>query len=175
MVFEMQFVRKAYTQVLAHEMKKLVRMLRAFPIERFDHRDSGCGHTARELAESSVAHLRRIGSIAYGEPAQVIATGPRPRGSILLELETTYLGAHAALTSLPAARWGDVVPTPAGLKSLSKARRGELLWLALRELGRHDQHFSMHLNCECQVGGNTGGGRRRATAPERQEEIAFSA
>ncbi len=175
MVFEMQFVRKAYTQVLAHEMKKLVRMLRMFPVERFDHRDTGCGHTARELAESCVAHLRRIGAIASGEPMLALASGPRTRGSILLELETTYLGAHVALTTLPAARWGDLVRTPPGLKSLSQARRGELLWLALRELGRHDQHFSMHLHSECRGDGNTSGGRRVPVDAERREAIAVSA
>ena len=43
MVFTVFFVRQAYAQVLAHELKRVVRMLRAFPAERFDAREPGCG------------------------------------------------------------------------------------------------------------------------------------
>jgi len=153
MVFEMQFVRKAYTQVLAHETRKVVRMVREYPRERFDRRENGCGRTARELAEGCVAYVRQIEAIACGESVPQAQAGPRPRGTILLDLETSYLSANAALQSLPAARWGEVVSAPPGLLFWTQARRGELLWLALREMARHHRHFSMHMRSECEGGG----------------------
>jgi hypothetical protein len=63
----------------------------------------------------------------------------------MLELETAFLGAHTALATLPAPRWMDVVPAPIGFSTLRQGRRGELLWLALRELIRHHQHFALHV------------------------------
>ena len=143
MVFEMFFVRQAYTQVLAHELKRIVRMLRAFPMEQFDARESGCADTARELAVGFVHRLRRIDEIAYGRTAGPIRSSTPSRGEILLELETAYLGAHMALQTLPAKRWGDVLQAPTGLSTLRQARRGELLWLALRELIRHSHQFAL--------------------------------
>ena len=145
MIFEMYFVRQAYTQMLAHELKKIVRMLRAFPLERFDERELGCVDSARELALGFVHHVRRIDEIAYDRGGALPQPGVRSRGEILLELETAYLGAHTALLTLPATRWGDVVAAPPGLSHWRQARRGELLWLALRELIRHDRHFALHM------------------------------
>jgi len=172
MVFEMLFVRQAYTQVLAHELKKIVRMLRAFPVERFDERSLGCADSARDLATDFVRHVRRIDEIAHGRAPLPLRPGIRNRGDILLELETAWLGAHAALTTLPALRWGDVVSAPAELWPCRQARRGELLWMALRELIRHDRHFALHLRGIV----HGGGGTRREVTPERLlDEIAIGA
>jgi len=172
MVFEMLFVRQAYSQVLAHELKKIVRMLRAFPVERFDDRTLGCADSARELAVDFVHHVRRIDEIAHGRAASPLRPGLRNRGEILLDLETAYLGAHAALITLPALRWGDVVAAPAELWPCRQARRGELLWMALRELIRHDRHFAMHMRGIV----HGGGGTRREVAPVRvMDEIAIGA
>jgi len=145
MVFEMFFVRRAYSEILAHELKKTVRMLRAVPVERFDARAAVCGASARELAMGVVRHVRRIDEIAYGSGTGSCRTGVPSRGEIMLELETAFLGAHTSLATLPAARWREVVPAPIGLSALRQGRRGELLWLALRELIRHDHHFAMHV------------------------------
>lgn len=145
MVFEMFIVRRAYTEILGHELKKIVRMLRAFPAERFDAREPGCGASARELAMGFLRHVRRIDEIAYGSGPRLSRTGVPSRGDILLELETAFLGAHTALATLPAASWADVVPAPIGFSTLRQGRRGELLWMALRELIRHDRHFALHV------------------------------
>ena len=162
MVFEMRFVRRAYTQLLAHEMKKVVRMLRAFPLEQLDERDTGCGRSARELAEGFIAHLRRLDAIASGADWELPARGPRTRGSILLELEACYLGTYAALDALSPMRLSEVIASPRGLSPWSRARRGELLCTALRHLVRHTRHFSLHLRGECRhthFGGHDGGSR----------------
>ena len=145
MVYEMFFVRRAYTEILAHELKQAVRMLRAIPLERFDAREAGCGASARELAMGVVRHLRRIDEIAYGGATGPCRTGVPSRGEIMLGLETAYLGAHTSLATLPAARWAEVVPAPIGISTLRQGRRGELLWLALRELIRHDRHLALHV------------------------------
>jgi hypothetical protein len=71
------------------------------------------------------------------------------------ELETAFLGAQAALATLPAARWAEVVPAPIGLPALRQGRRGELLWLALRELIRHDQLFAAHVRKSTRSGAST--------------------
>jgi hypothetical protein len=145
MVFEMFFLRRAYTEILAHELKKTVRMLRTVPVERFDVREAGCGPSARELAMGVVRHVRRIDEIAFGGGVRPFRPDAPNRGEILLELETAFLGAQAALATLPAARWAEVVPAPIGLPTIRQGRRGELLWLALRELIRHDHHFAVHV------------------------------
>ena len=160
MVLELQFVRNTYTQVLAHEMKKVLRMVRQYPENRFDERHDACGHTARELAELSVEHLRRIESIASDEPEAFGSSGPRPRGAILLDLETSFLRARSSLASLPRGCWSEVIAAPPGLASWTQARRGELLWLALREMAHHHRHFANHVKLGCQVGPHDDGGRR---------------
>ena len=171
MVFGMFFVRQAYTQVLAHELKRIVRMLRAFPAERFDAREPGCGASARELAMGVVRHVRRIDEIAYGFGTHPMRSSVPSRGEILLALESAFVGAHAALATLPATRWADVVPAPIGLSTLRQARRGELLWLALRELIRHNHHFALHVR-----GDVHGDGGPSPTAPEQEPgELAIGA
>ena len=144
MVFKAFLVRQAYAQVLAHELKRVLRMLRAFPLERIDAREPGCGESARELAMGVVRHVRRIDEIAYGFATHPMRTAVPSRGEILLALESAFVGAHAALATLPAARWADVIPAPIGFSTLRQARRGELLWLALRDLIRHNHHFALH-------------------------------
>ena len=171
MVLEMQFVRNTYSQLLAHEMKKVLRMVRQYPHDRFDLREDACGHTARELAEVSVAHLQRIEAIATDEPMPPAPIGPRPRGAILEDLESTFLSARTSLTSLPRSHWAEIVRTPPGLVFWTQARRSELLWLALREMAQHHRHFSMHSRHECNGGGHDDGGRR-ADTPEIPIETA---
>jgi len=171
MVFELFFVRQAYTQVLAHELKKIVRMLRAFPAECLDDRRQDCVYSARELAVEFVHRVRRIDEIAYGRPITPPRAGGLSRGEILLELETAYLGAHAALITLPASRWGEVIPAPAEMAICRQARRGELLWFALRELIRHDRHFALHMRGI----GHRGGPRREGTPDHVPDGIAVGA
>src|SRR5262245_40020036 len=173
MFFELYFVRQAYTQVLAHELKKVVRMLRAFPVERLDVRELGCTETARDLALGFVEHVRRIDEIAYGHAATAARPGLHTRGEILLELETAYLGAHAALETLPATRWSELVDAPAGLSMLRHARRGELLWLALRQLIKHDRHFALHMRGVTH--GDGGGTRREPVTEPVPAELAIGA
>ena len=156
MVFEMFFVRQAYKQILAQELKKTVRMLHAFPTERFDEREQDCGASARELAMGFVARVRRIHEIAYGPGTHEVRTCAPSRGEILLALESAFLGAHGALATLPATRWEEVIPAPIWTPMLRQARRGELLWLSLRELIRHGRHFALHVRNITHDGAVTG-------------------
>ena len=154
MVLEMQFVRNTYAQLLAHEMKKVLRLVRHYPPEQFDKIQGACGNSARELAEVSVAHLRRIEAISTDEPMGRIAIGPRARGAILQDLEASFLNVHSSLTSLPRHHWAEIVRTPPGLDFWTQARRSELLWLALRQMAAHHKHFSMHSRLGCNGGRN---------------------
>jgi hypothetical protein len=92
-----------------------------------------------------VQRVRRIHEIAYGPGTHTVRTTAPSRGEILLALESAFLGAHSALATLPGARWEEVIPAPIGLPMLRQARRGELLWLSLRELIRHGRHFALHV------------------------------
>ena len=179
MVFQMSFVRRAYTQVLTCELKMIVRMLRAVPAERLDAHDPDCGTSARELAMGIVAWVRRINEIACGSDANTVRSHVRSRGEILHALESAFLGAHSALTTLPATHWQEVIPAPIGLPTLRQARRGELLWESLRELIRHGRHFGLHAS-----GATAGGsaeslvGSKHVPAPTPEavaEELAFGA
>jgi len=174
MVFEVPFVRRAYTQVLAHEFKKVVRMVRAFPPERFDERATGCGESARELAAGFVYRVRAVDDLACASMGLLSLSRPafRDRGELLLELETAFLFAHTALASLSAAQWAELIPDPVGLAVGQRSRRGELLWLALRDLIAHDRHFARHMTGDCPDSGRP----RRLVTPERVlDEIAIGA
>ena len=173
MNFEMHCERQAYAEVLEHEVKKVVRMLRAFPVERFEQCDAECARSARELAGEFVAHVHGIEEITYGRIAASGASSSRTRGGIMLELETAAMGASAALMTLSAARWGDVMQAPAALTPWRQARRSELLWLALREMVRHDRHFALHLRAARHDG--DGGPRRAAPTPEPIDTVAVGA
>jgi hypothetical protein len=162
MVYESPFVRKAYIQMLTNEMKKVVRSLRAFPVERLDARETGCGRSARELAEGFIAHLRRLDALASGSDWALPVREDRSRSVILLELEACFLSTHASLDMISPASWSEVIPSPLGLSPWSQARRGELLWMALRNLIRHSRHFTLHVRAACsapKINGFDGGSR----------------
>jgi len=174
MVFETRFVRCAYAQVLAHEMKQAVRMLRALPMDRLDVRGHDCGWTGRELAEGLVAHMRRIDAIASGSTPAPAPRGPRTRGSMLLDLETHFLGAIAAIERLSSDRWSEVTDAPHAPHL--RARRGELLWLALREWIRHERHLAHHVHGGCGWSRRVGeGGGHPVVAHEPLEPVSVSA
>jgi hypothetical protein len=171
--FELHSERQAYSEVLEHEVKKIVRVLRAFPAERFEQRDPECLRSARELAGEFVAHVRGIEEISHGRIAPNLPAASRTRGGILLELETAAMGASAALMTLSPARWGEVMEAPTALTPWRQARRGELLWLALREMVHHYRHFTLHLKA---ARPDDGVGRvRAASGREPLDALMFGA
>jgi hypothetical protein len=139
-------------------------MVRHYPHDRFDQVEGACGNTARELAEVSVAHLRRIAAISSDEPMPPASIEPRHRGAILEDLESGFLNVHSSLTSLPRSHWGEIVRTPPGLDFWTQARRSELLWMALRAMAEHHKHFAMHSRLQCNGRGDDDGGRRMNTS-----------
>ena len=156
MSFEMHAERQAYAEVLEHELKQVVRMLRAFPVDRFELRDPECGHSARELALQFVAHANGIEDIASRSVMPHEPITACTRTDIQLKFETAALGAYAALLTPCAGRWDELLEAPASLAPWRHARRGELLWIALRAFVRHDRHFAIHLR----AAGHDDGGRR---------------
>ena len=144
MVHEMQTERQAYAEVLEHEVKKVLRMLRTFPADRFERLMPESGASPRDLARDFAVQVRRIHELISGRRSEDGARATHTRAGIMLELETEYLGAYLALDAMPPFRWSEVVPAPARLAPWRQARRGELLWLALRELARHARRLSLH-------------------------------
>ncbi|MEQ1832424.1 MAG: hypothetical protein ABL977_05155, partial [Candidatus Eisenbacteria bacterium] len=156
-------------EVLEHEIKKVVRMVRAYPVARFERHHPECGRSACELAAGFGAHVRRIEELATGRTAEPARGTLRARGEILLDLELAYLGAHMALRAMPPLRWAQVIDAPAGLAPWRQARRGELLWLALREMVRHDRHFGVHLSSA--QSGDEGPGSHDGGGPRRERPL----
>ena len=152
-MFALQSERQAYTEVLQHEVKKVVRMVRAFPPHALEARHPDCGMSARELAGGFVRHVRRIEELASGERPESPYAEARTRGGLLLEFELASASAQETLHRVPPFRWGEVVEAPQDLAPWRQGRRGELLWLALREMVRHSRHFARHLG-EVRDGGD---------------------
>lgn len=169
-MFALQSERQAYTEVLQHEVKKVVRMVRAFPPHSFDERHPDCGMSARELAGGFVRHMRRIEELASGVRPESPYAESRTRGGLLLEFELASASAQETLLRVPPFRWGEVMDAPQDLAPWRQGRRGELLWLALREMVRHSRHFARHLG-ESRDGGD--GDARRMDPPV--ETIGLSA
>jgi hypothetical protein len=144
-VCEIESERQTYAEVLEQEVKQVLRMVRAFPADRFERRDPECGVSARDLARELASHVRRIEEIACGRRQDAGSADTDSRGGILREIEAVFLGTYMTLDAMPAARWTEVIPSPAGLAPWQHARRGELMWLALRELARHIRHLAFHL------------------------------
>jgi len=172
MSFELHSERQAYVEVLEHEVKKVVRMIRAFPADRLERRDPDCARSARELAAEFVTRVWQIEELTYGRVAAPFAAASRTRADILLELETAAMSAVASLSSLPSSRWGEVVEAPPALQPWRQARRGELLWRSLREMVRHDRHFALHLRAARHDGGSA---QRTAPSPEPLDTLALRA
>ena len=86
----------------------------------------------------------------------------RTRGGILLEFELASASAREELMRTPPFRWAEVIDAPADLASWRQGRRGELLWLALREMVRHSRHLARHLS---EVKDGEGGSGPRIQAP----------
>ncbi len=144
-MIEAQCERQAYIEVLQHETTKIVRMVRAFPAHTFDRRHPDCGMSAHELTAGFVRHARRIEAIANGDQTVPPFAEARTRGGLLLEFELACTHVRESLERMPAFRWAAVMDAPAGLAPWRQGRRGELLWLALREMSRHSRHFARHL------------------------------
>lgn len=144
-MLEAQCERQAYIDVLQHETNKIIRMVRAFPAHTFDRRHPDCGMSAHELTAGFVRHARRIEALCGSGSNGSEFAEARTRGGLLLEFELACTHVREALEHMPAFRWAAVMDAPAGLAPWRQGRRGELLWLALRELSRHSRHFSRHL------------------------------
>ena len=88
MVLEMQFVRNTYAQLLSHEMKKVLRVVRQYPQHRFDQVEGACGNTARELERYDMqARIRTIAErrdgallvLEDGEGGRLLQLSPQKR------------------------------------------------------------------------------------------------
>jgi len=144
-MLEAQCERQAYIEVLQHETNKIVRMVRAFPAHTFDRRHPDCGMSAHEARPVFVRHARRLEELAGDDTPRSPFAESRSRGGLLLEFELSCTHVRESLEHMPAFRWAAVMDAPAGLAPWSQGRRGELLWLALREMSRHARHFARHL------------------------------
>ena len=134
-----------FTEVLEREFTSAMQMLREFPADRLDDRPRDCEKSARELAIGFLERERAIHHVLRGRPADRGAAAPSSLHEIVGTFEAAHRETRETLANLTAEDWGESIRGPVGLGMWDRARRGELLWLALKELIAQDSHFAVHL------------------------------
>ena len=145
MNLEMVSERQALAEVLEQQVKELARLVRAFPRERFHVRHDACGRTPRDLAAALALQLRHMEELAAGRPAWHVPGELRTPGGIVSEMVSVHFELAATLRDMAPFRWHEVVPAGATVARVRQARRGELLWLELRELVRMGRQLGRQL------------------------------
>jgi hypothetical protein len=137
--------RALFSEIFEREFESWRRRLSSFPVDHADDRLTDCPCTARELAARLLERQRTLLDIVGGSGAR-IAPG---RGASPSEMLGLYESAHAEtrrmLAALSDTQWQETIASPVGLVLWERARRGELLWLGLKDLIRQGAHFGVHL------------------------------
>ncbi len=122
------------------ERDRALRMIRRFPAERLDDRAPDCGHSGRELALEFLERAWVIEGIVR-PPFRRLAA-PVTIHDLSAALEDSLARSLELLALFNGHQWNETVrgPLPG-----ERGRRAELLWLALRDLRRHSEHFAIHL------------------------------
>ena len=144
-MLDLRTERQTFIEVLDHESQRIIRMVRSFPVAQFERRHADCGMSAHDLVTGFVRHARRLESLAKGPEVGDPFASARTRGGLLLEYELAVTHVRETLAEMPAFRWSELMPAPRDLAPWDQGRRGELMWLALREMSRHARHFARHL------------------------------
>ncbi len=137
--------RGLFAQLLERECRNTTRMLKAFPRGRLDERPADCPRSGREMAWAFVERERLMLYVLRGRTTGIGVDAPASMDAILAAHAETHRDARDALAQVTAAQWDETLSGPAGLGHWERARRGELLWMALRELVHHGAHFAIHL------------------------------
>jgi hypothetical protein len=122
------------------EMDRALRMIRRFPCERLDERGSDCGHSARELSSWFLQRARVIEGVV--RPPFRRLPEPIRTHDLATAFEASMAEGLRRLSSYDTSQWNEMVP---GALPGELGRRAELLWIALRDLRRHAEHFAIHL------------------------------
>ena len=134
--------RQLLTEALEREFGNALRMLKAYPAERLDDRPADCPRSGREMAWALVERERRMHYVLCGPAAGLDAHAPESLAAILAAYESAHHETRAALTP---AQWREPLHGPVGMGPWERARRGELLWMAWKDLVHHAAHLAVHL------------------------------
>lgn len=137
--------RRVLAEALEREFSKAIRMMRAFPYGCFNEEPTVCPRTGRDLAWGFVRREHLLHYVISGRMTEIAATAPSSLHEILVAYEEARRETRERLGLLTRDRWNEVLRGPAGLGRWERARRGELLWMALRDLVHHGEHFALHL------------------------------
>jgi hypothetical protein len=83
--------------------------------------------------------------VLRGRTAGIGAPAPDSLHGILTEYEDAHGATRVAFAQLTKEQWREQIRGPAGLAGWERGRRGELLWMAWKELAHHVAHFAVHL------------------------------
>ncbi len=137
--------RGLFAQLLEREYRNTARMLRAFPRGRLDEKPADCPRSGRAMAWAFVERERLMLYVLRGRTTGIGVDAPASMDEILAAHAEAHRDTRTALSQVTAAQWDETLSGPAGLRHWERARRGELLWMALRELVHHGAHFAIHL------------------------------
>lgn len=137
--------RSLLADVLEREYRNALRMLNAFPAHRLADRPPDCQRSARELAWAFVERERLMLYVLRGRTAGIGERAPDSLHAIVTEYESVHRESRAALARVTREQWQESIRGPVGLTGWERGRRGELLWMAWKELVHHVAHFACHL------------------------------
>jgi hypothetical protein len=137
--------RRLLLEVLEREFRSAVRMMRVFPPDRLDQHPTDCPLTARQLAWRFVEWERLVHYVLLGRTSGTALPAPGSMFEIVRAYEATHRETRAALLRMSQARWLETIRGPVSADRWERGQRGELLWMAWKELTLQGEHFAAHL------------------------------
>ena len=99
-MLDLRTERQTFIEVLDHESRRIIRMVRSFPVAQFERRHADCGMSAHDLVTGFVRHARRLESLAKGPEVGDPFASARTRGGLLLEYELAVTHVRETLADL---------------------------------------------------------------------------
>ncbi len=134
-----------FDDAFERECLNVQRLLRSFPVARLDDRLPGCHDSAREVAVRFVGHHHTLAQLVLGPSPGRLHVGPASLQRVHAELDESRRHLQRALARLAPAQWGELIRVSLAVGPWERARRGELLWIALKDMVREASHFAIHL------------------------------
>lgn len=151
MVYVESSERQLLTGVLEREFRNAVRMMRAFPAAHVDDIPNDCSRSGRDLAWAFVERERLMHYVVRGQMGAMGQPAPPTLHDILTAYEDAHHETRTALLRLSPELWSETIRGPAGIGVWERGRRGELLWMAWKDLVHHSTHFAAHLRAARQA------------------------
>lgn len=128
------------------EHETLVRVLKAYPLDKLEMKPSEKSRTAKELAwtfagEQAVLEGALKGKVDFSKMPQMPAT----YDEVFVALETNRKKLARKVQRLTSKQWNVKIPWMVGPGKVTKVRLADIAWLMLMDLVHHRGQFSVYL------------------------------